>query len=132
MIGNKLGVALLAAGFAVTAGAQSGKDNLSTLKQMKVATTDLNIPPVPQDGRNADAIRANLKSVKLPPGFKIELYAVVPDARHMAVAPSTNMLFVGTRKTKVWAVTDRNGDGTADEVKAFAPSLNFKVPNGVC
>jgi glucose/arabinose dehydrogenase len=42
------------------------------------------------------------------------------------------MLFVGTRKTKVWAVTDRNGDGTADEVKAFAPSLNFKNPNGVC
>ena len=50
----------------------------------------------------------------------------------MAVAPSTNMLFVGTRKTRVWAVTDRNGDGFADEVKAFAPSLNFKVPNGVC
>jgi glucose/arabinose dehydrogenase len=99
---------------------------------MKVATTDLNIPVVPQEGKNADAIRANLKHVKLPAGFKIELYAVVPDARHMAVAPSTNMLFVGTRKTKVWAVTDRNGDGTADEVKAFAPSLNFKNPNGVC
>ena len=59
-------------------------------------------------------------------------FAIVPDARHMAVAPSTNMLFVGTRKTNVWAVTDRNGDGVADEVKAFAPSLNFKVPNGVC
>jgi glucose/arabinose dehydrogenase len=42
------------------------------------------------------------------------------------------MLFVGTRKTTVWAVTDRNGDGVADEVKSFAPSLNFKVPNGVC
>jgi glucose/arabinose dehydrogenase len=50
----------------------------------------------------------------------------------MAVAPSTNMLFVGTRKTTVWAVTDRNSDGEADEVKAFAPSLKFTVPNGVC
>ena len=90
------------------------------------------IPPVAQTGRNADAIRENLKRVKLPPGFQIELFAIVPDARHMAVAPSTNMLFVGTRKTNVWAVTDRNGDGVADEVKAFAPSLNFKVPNGVC
>ena len=29
------------------------------------------------------------------------VFAVVPDARHMAVAPSTNMLFVGTRKTTV-------------------------------
>ena len=112
--------------------AQQKPDNLGTLKQMKVASTDLNIPPVPQSGRNADALRENLKKVKLPPGFRIELFAIVPDARHMAVAPSTNMLFVGTRKTNVWAVTDRNGDGVADEVKAFAPSLNFKVPNGVC
>jgi glucose/arabinose dehydrogenase len=114
------------------AGAQAKADNLATLKQFKVATTDLNIPPVEQAGRNADAIRENLKRVKLPPGFRIDLYAIVPDARHMAVAPSTNMLFVGTRKTRVWAVTDRNGDGVADEVKAFAPSLDFKVPNGVC
>jgi glucose/arabinose dehydrogenase len=112
--------------------AQARPDALSTMKQFKVATTDLNIPTVPQAGRNADAIRENLKKVKLPPGFRIDLYAVVPDARHMAVAPSTNMLFVGTRKTTVWAVTDRNGDNVADEVKAFAPSLNFKVPNGVC
>jgi glucose/arabinose dehydrogenase len=105
---------------------------LDKLKQMKVATTDLNIPVVPQTGANANAIKENLKRVKLPDGFKIELFAVVPDARHMAVAPSTNMLFVGTRKTTVWAVTDRNSDGIADEVKSFAPGLNFKVPNGVC
>jgi glucose/arabinose dehydrogenase len=42
------------------------------------------------------------------------------------------MLFVGTRKTTVWAVTDRNSDGVADEVKSFAPSLKFTNPNGVC
>lgn len=130
-IANRL-IAVLVCGLATGVAAQSGKDNLATLKQMKVSGVDLNIPPVPQGGKNADAIRANLKNVKLPQGFKIELFAVVPDARHMAVAPSTNMLFVGTRKTRVWAVTDRNSDGEADEVKPFAPSLNFKVPNGVC
>ena len=108
------------------------QNNIQKLQQMKVATTDLNIPVVPQTGKNAEAISNNLKRVKLPPGFKIELYAVVPDARHMAVAPSTNMLFVGTRKTSVWAVTDRNSDGVADEVKSFAPSLKFNNPNGVC
>jgi glucose/arabinose dehydrogenase len=124
--------AWLLCGLITSASAQAGRDNLQALKQFKVSGTDLNIPPVPQEGRNAEAIKANLKNVKLPAGFKIELYAVVPDARHMAVAPNTNMLFVGTRKTRVWAVTDRNGDGTADEVKPFAPSLNFKVPNGVC
>jgi glucose/arabinose dehydrogenase len=112
--------------------AAQNTQNIEKLKQFKVSGTDLNIPPVAQEGKNAAAIRDNLKRVKLPDGFKIELFAVVPDARHMAVAPSTNMLFVGTRKTTVWAVTDRNSDGIADEVKAFAPSLNFKVPNGVC
>jgi len=121
-------VAVLSCAVALPAAAQ----NIEKLKQMKVATTDLNIPLVPQTGKNADAIRANLKRVKLPPGFSIDLFAVVPDARHMAVAPSTNMLFVGTRKTTVWAVTDRNSDGVADEVKSFAPSLKFSNPNGVC
>ncbi len=116
---------------ALSASAQNTQ-NIEKLKQFKVSGVDLNIPPVAQEGKNAAAIRDNLKRVKLPDGFKIELFAVVPDARHMAVAPSTNMLFVGTRKTTVWAVTDRNSDGIADEVKAFAPSLNFKVPNGVC
>jgi glucose/arabinose dehydrogenase len=123
---------VLCAGFILLSTTHAAPDNLSTLKQFKVSGTDLNIPAVPQTGRNADAIRDNLKRVKLPPGFKIELYAIVPDARHMAVAPSTNMLFVGTRKTTVWAVTDRNSDGVADEVKPFAPSLKFQVPNGVC
>jgi glucose/arabinose dehydrogenase len=110
----------------------SAQQNIEKLKQMKVATADLNIPVVPQAGKNADAIKANLKRIKMPPGFSIDLFAVVPDARHMAVAPSTNMLFVGTRKTTVWAVTDRNSDGVADEVKSFAPSLKFTNPNGVC
>ena len=121
-------VALVAA-LSLPAAAQP--TNIEKLKQMKVATTDLNLPVVPQTGKNADAIRENLKRIKLPPGFKIELFAIVPDARHMAVAPSTNMLFVGTRKTTVWAVTDRNSDGVA-EVKSFAPSLKFTNPNGVC
>jgi len=121
--------ALATAGLATSA---LGQSSLEKMKQMRVATTDLNLPVVPQTGKRADAIRSNLRKVSLPPGFKIDLYAIVPDARHMAVAPSTNMLFVGTRKTTLWAVTDRDSDGVADEVKPFAPSLNFKQPNGVC
>ena len=117
---------------ALTSAAWAQEVNLQKLQQMKVATTDLNLPVVPQSGRNADAIRENLKRVKLPPGFKIDLYAMVPDARHMAVAPNTNMLFVGTRKTTVWAVTNRTSGDMATEVKSFAPSLKFNNPNGVC
>ena len=42
------------------------------------------------------------------------------------------MLFVGTRKTTVWAVTNRSSGDTATEVKEFAPSLHFRNPNAVC
>ena len=77
-------------------------------------------------------LRKNLEQIKLPPGFKINLYAVVPDARHIAVGPQGVVTFVGTRKDAVWAITDRNKDGTADEVKRFAPSLAFDIPNGPC
>ncbi|HET9976319.1 MAG TPA: PQQ-dependent sugar dehydrogenase [Burkholderiaceae bacterium] len=122
----------VAAATLLAAGAAHAQSTIEKMKQFRVATTDLNLPTVAQGGANAAAIRENLKRVKLPPGFRIDLFAVVPDARHMAVGPSTNMLFVGTRKTTVWAVTDRNSDGVADEVKSFAPGLNFKVPNGVC
>jgi glucose/arabinose dehydrogenase len=118
----------IAAAFGVSAQTQ----NIEKLKQMKVSGTDPNIPVVPQGGANAAAIKENLKKVKLPAGFQIDLYAIVPDARHMAIAPSTNMLFVGTRKTTVWAVTNRNSGPAATEVKAFAPSLKFNNPNGVC
>ena len=103
-----VGVALAALVASPASHAQPNSPNIEKLKQMKVSGTDPNIPMVPQTGKNADLLRENLKRVKLPPGFKIDLYAVVPDARMMAVAPSTNMLFVGTRKTTVWAVTNRN------------------------
>jgi glucose/arabinose dehydrogenase len=131
-ISTTCGVLALLLATALALPALSQPSNIEKLKQFKVSGTDPNIPTVAQTGSNADAIKENLKRIKLPPGFRIDLFAVVPDARHMAIAPSTNMLFVGTRKTTVWAVTDRNSDGIADEVKPFAPSLRFNNPNGVC
>ena len=77
------------------------------------------------NGAKADNIREVLKNVKMPAGFKIELYALVPDARDMAMAPQGTVLFVGTRKDKVWVVSDRDRNGVADEVKDFAPRLNL-------
>jgi glucose/arabinose dehydrogenase len=50
----------------------------------------------------------------------------------MAVGPNAGVVFVGTRKSNVYAVTDRDKDRVADEVKQFAPSVSFKIPNGVC
>lgn len=86
---------------------------------------------IPQTGAKADNIREILKRITMPAGFNIELYALVPDARHMAMSPSGQVLIVGTRKDKVWAVADRDRDGVADEVKDLAPALKFDVPNGV-
>ena len=128
-----LAVPALALGVA-SAGASSAaaQENLQKLGEFKQTGTSLIMETVEQTGTNADAIRANLDRIKLPPGFEIDLYAVVPDARHMTVGPSTGMVFVGTRKTNVWAVTDRNKDRVADEVKVFAPSIEFTLPNGVC
>ena len=86
---------------------------------------------IEQGGEKAENIKKVLANIKLPPGFNIDLYAIVPDARDMAMAPQGTVLFVGTRKDKVWVVSDRDRDGVADEVKDFAPSLTFDVPNGV-
>ncbi len=114
-------------------GLAQAQDNMQKLENMQTTGTGSDaFQFVPQDDENAAQLRKNLESVKLPDGFKINLYAVVPDARHMAVGPQGIVTFVGTRKDAVWAVTDRNKDGTADEVKRFAPSLEFAIPNGVC
>ena len=111
--------------------ATSGVDNLEKLQSFR--TTGTAEPAmVPQTGRRADAIKRTLTKIRLPPGFKIDLYAVVPDARHMAVGPNAGVLFVGTRKSKVYVATDRAKDRVADEVKEFAPSVSMKIPNGVC
>lgn len=107
-------------------------DNLDKLQKFQSTGISLEMPTIPQGGKMADNIRKTLSGIKLPSGFKISLYAIVPDARHMAVGPNGVVTIVGTRKNKVWAVTDRDRDRVADEVKRFAPSIDFTIPNGIC
>jgi glucose/arabinose dehydrogenase len=68
--------------------------------------------------------------IKLPPGFKIDVYAFgVAGARSLARADD-GTVFVGTREQgKVYAVRDRDGDHRADDVFTLATGLNS--PNGV-
>ena len=104
---------------------------LETLGQFKTTgVTEFKV--IDQDGDNATSISKTLERIKMPDGFKIGLYAIVPDARHMAVGPQGIVVFVGTRKTEVWSVTDRDKNKVADEVKNFAPSLPKAIPNGLC
>ena len=78
-------IAALTGALALPAMAQQ---NLEKLKQFKVATTDLNIPVVPQTGRNADAIRNNLKNIKNP--------VLVTDGRYDLIdIPANSVLIAG-------------------------------------
>jgi glucose/arabinose dehydrogenase len=122
---------MLATALTAPASAQS-TDNMEKLSNFQSTGASMDMETVPQTGPKAEALKKTLAGIKLPDGFKISLYAIVPDAREMAVGPTTGVVFVGTRKSKVWAVTDRDKDRVADEVKVFAPSVNFKLPNGVC
>lgn len=126
-----LKVALAVTAMALTPVVAHAEDVLETLGAMH-KTAPVDWPTIPQTGPKADAIRETLKKIKMPDGFHIDLYALVPDARHMAVGPQGVVTFVGTRKSKIWAVTDRSRTGVAEEVKEFAPSIPKVLPNGPC
>ncbi len=71
----------------------------------------------------------NLDKIRLPSGFRISVYAEVPNARSITLSPS-GILYVGNRdKDNVYAVVDENKDGKADKVYTVASGLN--TPNGV-
>ena len=70
-----------------------------------------------------------LDLVKLPPGFRIALFAKVPGARSMALSPAGTLFVGSTREGFVHAVVDRDRNNVADEVVQIASGLNW--PNGV-
>ena len=126
--------AAIGAAFAFAAGgafAKGDEQNLERLGSFKRTDT---VPgkSVPQGGQYAENLKKVLQRIKMPDGFKIELFAIVPDARQMAVSRNKGTVFVGTRKSTVWAVTDRDMDNVADTVDEFSPSVKFDDPAGTC
>jgi len=121
----------LSCAVALAATGAYAQDNLEKLGGMQTTGTPM-MEPIPQTGENIDALKAIAAKIKVPDGFKVSLYAAVPDARHMAVGPQGVVTFVGTRKELAYSVTDRNKDRVADDVKVLAPSIKMAVPNGVC
>ena len=72
-----------------------------------------------------------IENVRLPTGFKLEIYADdVPAARSMAMG-AQGTLFVGTRSGKVYAVSGTPGGAgkSKPQVRVIADRLNR--PNGV-
>lgn len=70
-----------------------------------------------------------LHKIKLPPGFSIEIFAEVENARSLAKG-DRGTIFVGNRsEDKVYALRDTDGDRKADQKYVIAEGLNS--PNGV-
>jgi glucose/arabinose dehydrogenase len=70
-----------------------------------------------------------LEKIKMPAGFKIDVFAEVDNARSLAISPS-GTVYIGNRNgDKVYAVKDTNGDFKADKKWVIASGLN--MPNGV-
>ncbi len=121
-----------ASSMAITSNVANAQSNLDKMRSVQTTGTSFEDKLVPQTGPKADQIRKNLENIKLPAGFKISLYAIVPDARHIAVAPQGTVVWVGTRKVDIYTLADRDRDRVAEDVEAFAAPLDYAVPNGVC
>ncbi|MBA2249707.1 MAG: sorbosone dehydrogenase family protein [Chitinophagaceae bacterium] len=80
-----------------------------------------------QAGNAAAETPPGLDKIKLPPGFKISLFAKVPHARSMCLSPN-GTLFIGNKDGEnVYAITIK--DGVAGKIYTIASGLN--TPNGV-
>jgi glucose/arabinose dehydrogenase len=79
---------------------------------------------------SSSAKSLDLDSIRLPPGFKISLYADnVPGARSLALGEK-GTVFVGSRdEGMVYALLDRRKSNRADQLLIVAKGLNS--PNGV-
>ena len=111
--------------------ARDDQQNLERLGSFK-RTDTAPMKRVEQGGDYAANLKKVLQNIRMPPGFKIELFAIAPDARHMAVSRNKGTVWIGTRKNTVWSATDRDMDNAADTVEEFSPSVTFDIPNGVC
>ena len=105
------GSAALCLMFAASASAQSAPGDPDAIR----ITGSAEHTYIDQDTADADALRRVLDGIRLPMGFRIELYALVPGARHMALSPGGTVLFVGTRRDKVWEARGRRSDTTCSQ-----------------
>ncbi len=77
-----------------------------------------------------DDRKVELDKIKLPDGFKIEVYAEkVKNARSMSLSPSGTLFIGSMRKGNVYAAVDKDGDHKAETIYTLAKGLN--MPNGV-
>ena len=123
---SRLGCLLLTCSLPVWAAEFTAKDRQPTPDELK------NLPAV----ASAEKASQLLKEVQFPPEFEVSIFATPPAVNYpVFVAASTDgTLYVSSdgngsldRKPhlgRVLRVRDTNGDGQADEVKAFVPDVD--------
>src|SRR5690242_14821675 len=105
-------------------GGSNDKGNVSETDSVGVTASDGSVAAITAYSKDLP-----LNKLKLPAGFKIEVFAEVENARSMAMSPS-GIVYVGNRdKDKVYAIKDTDGDNRADKKWVIASGLN--MPNGV-
>lgn len=77
-----------------------------------------------------DEVESTLAKIRLPKGFSISLYAMVPGARTLAAGKEGKAIFVGSDDSLVHVMTP--GGEKAVSVDVFAPSMKFTMPHGLC
>lgn len=87
-------------------------------------------PSLSQSVPQAPPADPRLSGIKLPPGFKIEIYADnLKNARSMDLSPS-GVLYVSSKDVgNLYAVKDSDGDFRAD--KSWTLATGLTMPNGV-
>jgi glucose/arabinose dehydrogenase len=87
-------------------------------------------PPIKFKDIPEDSLSLKAASLKIPEGFKVEIFARnIKDARSMCLSPS-NTLFVGNRDgDKVYALRDEDNDNIAE--KKYVIYKGGNMPNGV-
>lgn len=91
------------------------------------------IPNLYANSKKIHRINKLLKTIKLPKGFHISLYALAKGARSMDLA-SNGTLYIGTGgfsnpESVVYKINDYNHDNYAESVKVIARNLDN--PNGI-
>jgi len=90
----------------------------------------------PQDPDAVAAVKQNLKNVKLPPGFKVELYAQgFTEPRLIRTAPNGDLFLADSRAGEVKVLRGVTADGKAKTVSVYASGLDHPFginfyPNG--
>ena len=84
-------------------------DELPKPNASKSANKHPQVIPVPEDA-----------VLKVPAGFKVNVFAEIPQARWLALTPAGELLCVSSRTNTIYRLPDTNGDGIADEKAVFA------------